>query len=48
MAEKVLKFATGKEVGGWSEAGRGVSMGLFHPNTIEARAILGTAEGPAS
>uniref|UniRef100_A0A452SHM7 Uncharacterized protein n=1 Tax=Ursus americanus TaxID=9643 RepID=A0A452SHM7_URSAM len=33
----VPKVSTGKEVGGWSEAGGRASLGLFHPNTVEAR-----------
>lgn len=31
---------TRKEVGRWSEAGRRVSLGLFCPNTVEARDIV--------
>lgn len=37
MAEKVLKVATGKEVGGWCEAGRSCISGLFHQSTVEVR-----------
>lgn len=36
-AEVVLKVVTGKEVGGWTEAGRRGIPGLSHPNTVEAR-----------
>lgn len=31
------KVATGKKVGGWSEAGAGVSQGLFCSKAVEAR-----------
>uniref|UniRef100_A0A452R2B4 Uncharacterized protein n=1 Tax=Ursus americanus TaxID=9643 RepID=A0A452R2B4_URSAM len=39
----VLKAVTGKVVEGWWEAGRGVSLGLFCPNTVETR---DRSEGP--
>ena len=36
MAKKVVpEIVTGKQVGGWPEAGRRGSPGLFCPNTIE-------------
>lgn len=38
MAVKMIpKTVAGKEVGGWWEAEEGAHLGLFCPNTIEAR-----------
>lgn len=37
MAKVVLKVMTGKGIGGWLAAGRRGILGLFHPNTIEAK-----------
>lgn len=37
MADVVLKVVTGKEFGGGRRQEEGVSLGLFHPNAIEAR-----------
>ncbi len=45
MAEKMaLKVVTRKKVGGWSE-GEGVTLGLFRPNTVEARDRLAGPQG---
>ena len=44
MAEKMIpKVSIGKDVGGWSEAGEGASLGCFYPNTVEVR---GRSAGP--
>lgn len=37
MAGRIPKVATGKEVGGWWEAGRSCVPGLFRPSTVEVR-----------
>lgn len=33
----ILKVVSGKELGGWSEAGKKVSLVPFRPNAAEAR-----------
>lgn len=45
MAEVVPKVVPGREAGGWSDLEEGASLGLFPPNTVEARDRCGEGGG---